>query len=105
MLYAYSELDYVTSVETLSGYEINVECRWRILDRSGAVILPFETQHCENYSETKLRDIVLNVSVPLPSDLAPGEYVLELEVVDQNSAARASAFKRLNFVVSNSDAR
>lgn len=104
MVYAYAELDYVTSVETSSGYEINVECRWRLLDSAGTEVLPFETQHCVNYSETKLRDVVLNVSVPLPNDLAPGEYFMELEVVDLNSTSRSTAFKRLKIVVSNADA-
>ncbi|MDO5309060.1 MAG: hypothetical protein Q4G03_06150 [Planctomycetia bacterium] len=95
VVYAYSELDYVTSRETGAGYEINVECRWRLLSQTGEALTPFETQRCANLSETKLRDIVLNVSVPLPENLEPGAYLLDLEVVDLNAKQQQAASKRL----------
>ena len=98
-LYAYAELDYASSRETLDGFAIDVECRWRLVDVYGNVVMPFESQRCSNVSETKLRDVVLNVSVPLPTKLAPGEYVLELEVVDRNAKEPTASIKRMNFTV------
>ena len=102
-MYAYAELDYVTSAETDRGYEINVECRWRLLDKNGVEIIPFETQRCVNLSETKLRDVVLNVSVPLPSTLSSGVYHLELDVVDLNASNPTSSVKRLTLTVADTE--
>ena len=102
-VYAYAELDYVTSAETDRGYEINVECRWRLLDKNGVEIIPFETQRCVNLSETKLRDVVLNVSVPLPSTLSSGVYHLELDVVDLNASNPTSSVKRLTLTVADTE--
>ena len=94
-LYAYAELDYVTSRETENGFSIDVECRWRLLDAKGSPITPFETQRCRNLSETKLRDVVLNVSVPLSEELEPGVYLLELEVSDLNASKPQTCVQRL----------
>ena len=102
-VYAYAELDYVTSVETERGYEINVECRWRLLDKNGGEVMPFETQRCVNLSETKLRDVVLNVSVPLPSTISSGAYQLELDVVDLNAETPTSSVRRLPLIVSDTE--
>ena len=98
-VYAYMELDYVSSRESVKGYSIDVECRWRLVDSYGNVLLPFESQRCSNVSETKLRDVVLNVSVPLPKQMNPGEYALELEVVDLNAKEPKTSIKRLNLTV------
>ena len=94
-LYAYAELDYVTSRETDKGFSIDVECRWRLLDSKGAPLTSFETQRCRNLSETKLRDVVLNVSVPLAEDIEPGVYLLELEVSDLNASKPETCVQRL----------
>ena len=99
VVYAYTELDYVTSKETSEGFNINVECRWRLLDSNGKQIIPFESQLCSNVSETKLRDVVLNVSVPLPTQIETGTYVLEIEVVDMNSGEPAASVKRMQLSV------
>lgn len=99
VVYAYTELDYVTSKETSEGFNINVECRWRLLDSNGKQIIPFESQLCSNISETKLRDVVLNVSVPLPSQIETGTYVLEIEVVDMNSGEPEASVKRMQLSV------
>lgn len=95
-LYAYSELDYATSRESDSGFSIDVECRWRLLNSDGTPRTPFETQRCSNASETKLRDVVLNVSVPLPNDLPPGDYLFELEVTDLNASKPEPRVQRLS---------
>ena len=84
-LFAYAELDYVNNREVDEGRRIDIECRWRLVDAYGNVVIPFESQRCSILSETKLRDVVLNVSAPLPLQLADGEYALELEVVDRNA--------------------
>ena len=94
-LYAYAELDYVTSRETDEGFSIDVECRWRLLSSDGTPLTSFETQRCKNLSETKLRDVVLNVSVPLPEDLEFGACLLELEVRDLNAARPETCVERL----------
>ncbi len=98
-IHAYMELDYVASRESVKGYSIDVECRWRLVDSYGNVVVPFESQRCSNVSETKLRDVVLNVSVPLPKRTAPGDYSLELEVVDLNAKEPKTSIKRLNLTV------
>ena len=98
-LYAYTELDYVSSRESVNGYSIDVECRWRLVDAYGNIIIPFEAQRCSNVSETKLRDIVLNISVPLPKVLGSGEYTLELEVVDLNAAEPKASIRHLTLSV------
>ncbi len=100
-LYAYSELDFVSSAETESGFEIEIECRWRLLDADGNERTPFEIQHCATISETKLRDVVLNVAVPLPKNLEPGVYSLETEVVDRNAATPTPATRRIELTVEN----
>ena len=94
-LYAYSELDYVTSRETENGFSIDVECRWRLLDAKGTPLTSFETQRCRNLSETKLRDVVLNVSVPLSEELKSGVYLLEIEVSDLNASKPETCVQRL----------
>lgn len=94
-LYAYSELDYVTSRDSGEGFAIDVECRWRFLHSDGTPITPFESQRCSNVSETKLRDVVLNVSAPLPEGLEPGVYLLELEVSDLNASKPNPCVQRL----------
>ncbi len=99
VVYAYAELDFVTSKESKKGFEINVECRWRLLARDGRQIVPFESQRCVNVSETKLQDVVLNVSVPLPEKIASGEYILELEVVDMNADEPTTSVKKLELNV------
>lgn len=99
VVYAYTELDYVASQETVKGYRIDVECRWRLLDSYGNVVIPFESQRCANVSETKLRDVVLNVSVPLLDKMEPGDYVLELEVVDMNASEPTTCIKKLDLNV------
>ncbi len=102
-LYAYSELDYVTSRETENGFSIDVECRWRLLDAKGTPLTTFETQRCRNLSETKLRDVVLNVSVPLSEELEPGVYLLELEVSDLNASKPETCVQRLTVRVTADD--
>ena len=98
-VFAYAELEYVSCRETEEGRLIDVECRWRLLNGDGSELTPVETQRCSNLSETKLRDVVLNVSAPLPSDLAPGTYWLETEVVDMNRPSAKPATKRLELTV------
>ncbi|MBQ9370844.1 MAG: hypothetical protein IJU03_01495 [Thermoguttaceae bacterium] len=65
--------------------------------------MPFETQRCVNLSETKLRDVVLNVSVPLPSTISSGAYQLELDVVDLNAETPTSSVRRLPLIVSDTE--
>lgn len=103
VVYAYTELDYVTSRETQNGYCIEVECRWRLLDSYGNIVIPFESQRCVNLSETKLRDVVLNVSIPLLDKMASGSYVLELEVVDRNAKEPTTSIKRIDLTVETDD--
>ena len=98
-VFAYAELEYVSCRETEEGRLIDVECRWRLLNADGSELTPVETQRCSNLSETKLRDVVLNVSAPLPSDLAPGTYLLETEVVDMNRPGAKPAKERLELSV------
>ena len=98
-VFAYAELEYVSCRETEEGRLIDVECRWRLLNADGSELTPVETQRCSNLSETKLRDVVLNVSAPLPNDLAPGTYLLETEVVDMNRPSAKPATKRLELTV------
>ena len=98
-VFAYAELEYVSCRETEDGRLIDVECRWRLLNADGSELTPVETQRCSNLSETKLRDVVLNVSAPLPSDLAPGTYLLETEVVDMNRPSAKPATRRLELTV------
>ncbi|MBQ7110731.1 MAG: hypothetical protein IJO06_05870 [Thermoguttaceae bacterium] len=98
-VFAYAELEYVSCRETEEGRLIDVECRWRILNADGSELTPVETQRCSNLSETKLRDVVLNVSAPLPKDLAPGTYLLETEVVDMNRPDAKPAKERLKLTV------
>ncbi len=95
VVYAYAELDYVVDKETPRGHEIAVECRWRLLDSNGNALTEFQTQRCENVAETRLRDVVLNVSVPLSDAIVPNDYLLELEIVDLNARESAAATKRL----------
>lgn len=103
VIYAYTELDYVTCRESVKGYRIDVECRWRLLDSYGNVVIPFESQRCSNVSETKLRDVVLNVSIPLLDKMEVGKYVLELEVVDINATEPTTSVKRLELSVGLND--
>ncbi len=103
VVYAYTELDYVTSRETKNGYNIEVECRWRLLDSFGNVVIPFESQRCSNLSETKLRDVVLNVSIPLLDEMCAGSYTLELEVVDMNAKEPTTSVKRIKLSVGASE--
>lgn len=98
-VFAYAELEYVSCRETEDGRLIDVECRWRLLNADGSELTPVETQRCSNLSETKLRDVVLNVSAPLPNDLAPGTYLLETEVVDMNRSDAKPAKERLELTV------
>ena len=98
-VFAYAELEYVSCRETEDGRLIDVECRWRLLNADGSELTPVETQRCSNLSETKLRDVVLNVSAPLPNDLPPGTYLLETEVVDMNRPDAKPATKRLELIV------
>ncbi|MBQ8286456.1 MAG: hypothetical protein IJZ10_09150, partial [Thermoguttaceae bacterium] len=98
-VFAYAELEYVSCRETEDGRLIDVECRWRLLNADGSELTPVETQRCSNLSETKLRDVVLNVSAPLPNDLAPGTYLLETEVVDMNRPGAKPAKERLELTV------
>jgi len=98
-VFAYAELEYVSCRETENGRLIDVECRWRLLNADGSELTPGETQRCSNLSETKLRDVVLNVSAPLPNDLAPGTYLLETEVVDMNRPDAKPAKERLELTV------
>jgi hypothetical protein len=98
-VFAYAELEYVSCRETDEGRLIDVECRWRLLNADGSELTPVETQRCSNLSETKLRDVVLNVSAPLPKDLAPGTYLLETEVVDMNRPGAKPATRRLELTV------
>ena len=98
-VFAYAELEYVSCRETEDGRLIDVECRWRLLNADGSELTPVETQRCSNLSETKLRDVVLNVSAPLPNDLAPGTYLLETEVVDMNRPDAKPAKERLELTV------
>ena len=98
-VFAYAELEYVSCRETEEGRLIDVECRWRLLNADGSELTPVETQRCSNLSETKLRDVVLNVSAPLPNDLAPGTYLLETEVVDMNRPGAKPAKERLELTV------
>lgn len=98
-VFAYAELEYVACRDTEDGRLIDVECRWRLLNADGSPLTPFETQRCSNLSETKLRDVVLNVSAPLPKDLAPGAYLLETEVVDMNRPDAKPATERLELNV------
>lgn len=98
-VFAYAELEYVSCRDTEDGRLIDVECRWRLLNADGSPLTPFETQRCSNLSETKLRDVVLNVSAPLPKDLAPGAYLLETEVVDMNRPDAKPATERLELNV------
>ncbi|MBR4834413.1 MAG: hypothetical protein IKU86_08825 [Thermoguttaceae bacterium] len=98
-VFAYAELEYVSSRETEDGRLIDVECRWRLLNADGSELTPGETRRCSNLSETKLRDVVLNVSAPLPNDLEPGTYLLETEVVDMNRPDAKPATKRLELTV------
>ncbi|MBQ7815155.1 MAG: hypothetical protein IJ387_11775, partial [Thermoguttaceae bacterium] len=98
-VFAYAELEYVSCRETEDGRLIDVECRWRLLNADGSELTPVETQRCSNLSETKLRDVVLNVSAPLPKELAPGTYLLETEVVDMNRPGAKPATKRIELTV------
>lgn len=98
-VFAYAELEYVSCRDTEDGRLIDVECRWRLLNADGSPLTPFETQRCSNLSETKLRDVVLNVSAPLPKDLTPGAYLLETEVVDMNRPDAKPATERLELNV------
>ncbi len=98
-VFAYAELEYVSCRETDEGRLIDVECRWRLLNADGSELTPVEARRCSNLSETKLRDVVLNVSAPLPNDLAPGTYLLEMEVVDMNRPDAKPAKKRLELTV------
>ncbi|MGN0931307.1 MAG: hypothetical protein ACI4NP_06340 [Thermoguttaceae bacterium] len=98
-VFAYSELEYVTSRETEEGFAIDVECRWRLLNADGSPRTSFESQRCSNLSETKLRDIVLNVSIPLPETLPAGYYQLEIQTSDLNAEKAWTCVKRLEVQV------
>ena len=102
-VFAYSELEYVTSRETEEGFAIDVECRWRLLNADGSPRTSFESQRCSNLSETKLRDIVLNVSMPLPETLPAGYYQLEVQTSDLNAEKAWTCVKRLDVKVDEED--
>ena len=102
-VFAYSELEYVTSRETEEGFAIDVECRWRLLNADGTPRTSFESQRCSNLSETKLRDIVLNVSIPLPETLPTGFYQLEIQTSDLNAEKAWTCVKRLDVQVAEED--
>lgn len=102
-VFAYSELEYVTSRETEEGFAIDVECRWRLLNADGSPRTSFESQRCSNLSETKLRDIVLNVSMPLPETLPAGYYQLEVQTSDLNAERAWTCVKRLDVKVDEED--
>ncbi len=103
-VFAYSELEYVTSRVTEEGFAIDVECRWRLLNADGSPRTSFESQRCSNLSETKLRDIVLNVSIPLPETLSAGYYQLEIQTSDLNAEKAWTCVKRLDVKVDEEDA-
>lgn len=104
-VFAYSELEYVTSRETEEGFAIDVECRWRLLNADGSPRTSFESQRCSNLSETKLRDIVLNVSIPLPETLPAGYYQLEIQTSDLNAEKAWTCVKRLDVKVDEEDSQ
>ncbi|MDO5553310.1 MAG: hypothetical protein Q4G68_06075 [Planctomycetia bacterium] len=83
-IYVYAELENVFAKETSGGVEMAVLCRWELLDKSHQAVIPACEQLCRSLTESRLRDIVLNITVETESTLAPGEYTLVLAVSDRN---------------------
>ena len=83
-VFAYAELNPVVCRKTETGYEIYLQCDWELQDSEGRTILSCKNQPCTNTSASRLRDIVLNISVVLPASIPAGEYRLNLSVTDYN---------------------
>lgn len=83
--YLYAELENVVSRRTSGGEEIVIDCAWELLDQQGKTVVPVQKETCSSLSQSLLRDIVLNISVTLPNELAKGRYTLELTLIDRRA--------------------
>lgn len=93
----YAELENVISKQTKTGEDLSIACSWEITDPKGKSILPLHEQECKTHSGSKLRDIVLNISVNLPEKLLPGEYTFHLTVSDRNNPKDLKETRPLGF--------
>lgn len=96
-VYVYAELDNVISKAVKNGEDLAIACTWEIRDSKGNSVLPLHEQECKTHSESRLRDIVLNISANLPKDLLPGEYTFQLTVSDRNNPKGFQETQSLSF--------
>ncbi|MDO4586982.1 MAG: hypothetical protein Q4C95_06745 [Planctomycetia bacterium] len=98
-VYIYAELEYVHNRETTQGHEMCALCSWELVDINGRTVLPKTEQSCSSTSESRLRDIVLNISIDLPPNLQVGTYQLIFSVLDKNNPVQPSTSKEIQLQV------
>ncbi len=84
LLFIYAELENVVNKTEDKGEYLSIDCSWELYDKNGKGVIPREVQVCNNRSSSRLRDIVLNISIELPSHLPSGDYILKLAATDRN---------------------
>ncbi|MDO5566921.1 MAG: hypothetical protein Q4G59_09720 [Planctomycetia bacterium] len=99
VVYLYTELENVVSCHTSGGEEIVIDCAWELIDEKGKTIVPVQKETCTSLSESLLRDIVLNISVTLPTDIAKGNYTLELTLIDRHASRATTLHHRVDLSI------
>ncbi|WP_197525826.1 hypothetical protein [Pseudobythopirellula maris] len=78
----YAEIDNYRSVSTEQGMRTAVATSYRLVNAAGLLVDSDEFSRVEDHCLTRRRDFHIQYGVPLPAELTPGTYRLELTLTD-----------------------
>lgn len=89
----YAEIENFRSTSTPTGFRTTLGASYRLLDAAGTRVNGNQFADVSDDCRTRRRDFHMQYGIPLPRQLAPGRYTLELTVTDH--AAGSSALSTL----------
>lgn len=91
LLTLYTEIDNFRSMSTAAGFRTTLGASYRLLDAAGTRIDGNQFGDVADDCRTRRRDFHMQCDIPLPKQLTPGRYTLELTVTDHAAASVATA--------------
>jgi hypothetical protein len=90
LLTLYAEIENFRSTSTASGFHTTLGASYRLLDAAGTRIDGNQFGDVTDDCRVRRRDFHMQYGIPLPKQLSPGRYTLELTVTDHAAASTAT---------------
>jgi hypothetical protein len=91
LLTVYAEIENFRSTSTADGFHTTLGASYRLLDAAGTRVDGNQFADVSDDCRVRRRDFHMQYGIPLPKQLAPGRYTLELTVTDHAAASSATS--------------